>query len=465
MTKAAPDYLPGWRRQAELAYQERRYDDSLKALEVLLKKNAQDLDGHLLRGRVYLARREATLAIQEFQEVLKLEPALAPARFQMAQAYLQTGNVQQAKAELKLTTEAMPSHAEATLQLALLNIQSGAVQPAIEELEKLIKRDPHVTQAYVLLGMAHMARREPKKAEEAYRRLMARAPKDPRGPDFLGVSLLAQGKTGEARREFEASLVLRPGYVDPLAHLVRLDLHEKKPQAALERVQREITRVPQSARLHQLLGRLHESRREPAQAEAAYVKAIELEPELVGPYVDLAGFYGKAGRFEQGLTRAGEALKVNPKNRQALMFAGMLSEGKGDLKGAMEAYERILADSPRFAPAANSLAYLLQETGGDKERALQLAQVAKEVAPDDPYISDTLGWILHQRGVHQRAVALLQESTTKLPEHPVVRYHLGMAQLAAGNKDAAKRELEQALRLQASFPGADEARRALSQLQ
>ena len=60
----------------------------------------------------------------------------------------------------------------------------------------------------------------------------------------------------------------------------------------------------------------------------------------------------------------------------------------------MEAYERILAENPRFAPAANNLAYLLSETGGDKERALQLAHVAKEAAPDEPHISDTLGWIV-----------------------------------------------------------------------
>jgi tetratricopeptide (TPR) repeat protein len=63
----------------------------------------------------------------------------------------------------------------------------------------------------------------------------------------------------------------------------------------------------------------------------------------------------------------------------------------------MEAYERVLAVNPRFAPAANNLAYLLIENSGDKERALQLAHTAKEVAPEDPNISDTLGWILHQR--------------------------------------------------------------------
>jgi tetratricopeptide (TPR) repeat protein len=113
--------------------------------------------------------------------------------------------------------------------------------------------------------------------------------------------------------------------------------------------------------------------------------------------VGLAGLYGTTGRLDPGLARAEEALKVNPKSQSALMHVGLLRERKVDIRKAMEAYERVLAVNPRFAPAANNLAYLLIENSGDKERALQLAQTAKEVAPEDPNISDTLGWILHQR--------------------------------------------------------------------
>ena len=59
------------------------------------------MDARFLRRRVHLARRETTLAIQEFQTMLKAEPRLAPARHQLALAQLQAGNVQQARAELK----------------------------------------------------------------------------------------------------------------------------------------------------------------------------------------------------------------------------------------------------------------------------------------------------------------------------------------------------------------------------
>ena len=48
ITTKTPDFLPAWRRTAEIAIRDRRLDDGDKALDVILKKNPSDLDGHLL---------------------------------------------------------------------------------------------------------------------------------------------------------------------------------------------------------------------------------------------------------------------------------------------------------------------------------------------------------------------------------------------------------------------------------
>ena len=52
ITQKAPEYLPAWRRRAEIALAEGKYEDSAKALETVLDKNAADLEGLLLRGRL-----------------------------------------------------------------------------------------------------------------------------------------------------------------------------------------------------------------------------------------------------------------------------------------------------------------------------------------------------------------------------------------------------------------------------
>ena len=139
ITEKAPDFLPASRRLAEIAFAEQKRDEAVKAL-----------DGHLLRGRVHLAKRETTEAIQEFQMVLKAEPRLAPVRHQLALAHLQAGSPRQATTELKEAVTLAPNFADAVLLLADLNIKSGAAQPAIEDLDRFLGRQPNAAPALVL---------------------------------------------------------------------------------------------------------------------------------------------------------------------------------------------------------------------------------------------------------------------------------------------------------------------------
>ncbi len=466
ITTKAPGYIPAWRLLAQIAFAEGKLDDSAKTVAIVLKKNPNDVEGRLLRGRLHLAKQETSQAIQEFQAVLKGEPRLAPAHYQLALAQLQAGNTQQAKAELKDTITAAPNYVEAVIILAELNLQTGAAKVAIEDLERFIAAQPRAVAAYVVLGAAYLAERKPAQTVEVGRKLAAVAPQDPRGPYLIGLGLGAQGKRPEARQQLEASLSLAPGALEPLAQLVSLSVAERQPAVAIERIKKQIARIPQppSAPLQTLLGETHIAAGDTKAAEAAFLQAIVLDPSLMTPYVRLGGLYASAGRYDEALAKISDAAKRNPKDVGPPMLAGIIYEQKGDISKARESYEQVLAMNPRLAPAANNLAWIYSEYGGDKEKALQLAQMAKEMVPDDPRISDTLGWILYKRGVYQRSLALLRESAAKLPDNPQVQYHLGMAYMQVGDKDSARKALTAAASAAADFTGKDEARKTLAAL-
>jgi Flp pilus assembly protein TadD len=209
---------------------------------------------------------------------------------------------------------------------------------------------------------------------------------------------------------------------------------------------------------------LYVARGDARAAEQAFLKAIDLDPRLFAPYVALGNIYLQAGQYEQALLKFNDLIKGNPNDPSPYMLSGIVYEVKGDIPKAREAYEKAVGLNPRFAAAANNLAWIYSEHGGDKDKALQLAQTAKEQAPDDPRISDTLGWILYKRGVYQRALALLKESAAKLPDNAQVQYHLGMAYRETGDKDSAKKALKLAVSLPQSFTGKDEAHKALAGL-
>ena len=465
ITATAPDYLPAWRRLGELAFAEGNFEEAGRAAAVILKKNPSDLDALFLTGRIHLAKRETMLAIEDFRKVVSREPKSAPARHQLALAHLQAGNVQLARSELRETLKLAPSFLEASLLLAQLDIRGGAVRPAIDDLEKLVARRPDALAAYALLVTGHLAARDPIRAATTARALIKAAPREPRGPYLLGVALLAQGKRTEAGDEFARALTLSPGFVEPLSQLVSLDLAARQSDVALARVTKQIPIVPGSAAHQMLLGQVHIARNESRAAETALLKAAELDPRLTGPYLALGQLYAQTGRHEEALAKLTEARRSNPQDLGLVMASGIIHELTGDIPKAREAYEKVLAINPRFAPAANNLAWLHSEHGGEREKALALAQTAKDVAPDDPRISDTLGWILYRRGAYQRALALLQESAARLPDNPQVQYHLGMAYAQAGNHASARKALTAAVNSPVNFQGKEEARKILAGLQ
>ena len=84
--------------------------------------------------------------------------------------------------------------------------------------------------------------------------------------------------------------------------------------------------------------------------------------------------------------------------------------------------------------------------------------------PEDPQVSDTLGWIFYRRGVHPRTLALLEDSAARLPCNTMVQYHLGMVSAQPGDKEAARQALSIAAAAPTPFPGQDEARKAFAAL-
>ena len=90
--------------------------------------------------------------------------------------------------------------------------------------------------------------------------------------------------------------------------------------------------------------------------------------------------------------------------------------------------------------------------GQDLPRALLLAQSARDAAPQDPQIADTLGWVQYKQGAYPSAEALLREAAEKLPTNAEVLYHLGMAQAKLGKNAEARASLQKSLDLVAEPP-------------
>ena len=218
---------------------------------------------------------------------------------------------------------------------------------------------------------------------------------------------------------------MAPAFTEPLEQLAGMSFAEKNPAAAIARVERQALLEPRSAEIQYLLGRVSQVAGETQRAEQAYRKAVELNPNLNGAYVALGQLYGTSKDYGRAIGELDKALAANPEQPSALMLWSIAQHMGGDQGKAREGYEKLVKANPRFAPAANNLAWMIAEEGKDLPRAFLLASAAYEAAPGDPQVADTLGWVLYKQGAYPRAAALFSEAAEKLPTNAEVMYHLG----------------------------------------
>ena len=212
------------------------------------------------------------------------------------------------------------------------------------------------------------------------------------------------------------------------------------------------------------LGTIYIEQKNYPAAEAQLNQVLAIDPKNVSAYMQLGKVQQETGQVDAAIQRYEKALAMQPKFVPLLTMLGDLYLAKGDLGRARKYYEDALAMNPNFAPAASNLAWVSTKDGSNLDVALSLAQKAKQIMPEAPSISDTLGWVHYKKGNYSLAVPLFQQCVQTEPAKGVYHYHLGMALMAAGEPTKAKQELDAALRMNLSGDDQQQAREALARL-
>ena len=443
-----PFFVPGWEKIGEFALRAGNRLECGEAVAAILREDPDHAAGRQLRAQMLLLEGESESAIEAFEALLANNPDSAALHHQVALAYLRDGDVRQWREALLEAVRLDPNRITARLQLLSLDLRSGQPGSVIVQLEQVLDAHPDHEDALLLLGRAYAANREPTRAIETLEHLWVLRPDDHAVPHLIGRILQRMGQPDEARKAFESSIELNPGFLPALSGLVAQDLLDEEPGLAVERLQQATDSRPVGRGLHHLLGTVHARAGRIDEAEQAFRQEIEIEPRQIASYVALARLLYKYDRLNDALDEVEDALSINANIPSALMLSGMFYELRGDLSQALERYEQVLALSPNFVPAANNAAYLYAEKFGDLDRGFILAQRARDIAPGDGNLADTLGWIAYRRGETVWALILIHEAAEALPDHAVVRYHLGMAQLAMGKEQDAADSLRRALALE-----------------
>lgn len=418
-------------------------------VDAVLSGDPGNPEGLFVKGKLDVAEGKLDEAVASLRRALDGRPDWAQAHFLLGSALFLQRDVNGARAAVSRALEIDGTLIEAQRVLARVHAASGEDELAVEVGRRVLEKRPddHKLRIQVAQSLVRLGRNDEGAAS------LSAIPEEARDAEAhyaIGRVHFLDGDRVKARASFLAAAEQEPNRYEILRSLLDLDLRENRLAESAQRIRAASSQNPDDARLAQLVGLVALYAGDASSAEASFRRAIELDPNDLGGYENLARYLLVTGRPKEVLETYEKALASNPSSGTLHLIVGSLYELQSRTEDAMARYEDAVRLDPGLAVAKNNLAYLLTETGGDLDRALELAQEAKELLPDNPNAADTLGWVLYKKRVPSAAIGYLKEAERGLrPEDPqmgTVRHHLAMAYAANKQPKEARDVLQRALR-------------------
>jgi putative PEP-CTERM system TPR-repeat lipoprotein len=461
--------------------QRRQYAEALKAARALESKQPKNPLTYNLLAAAYIGNNDIPSARRSLEKALVLQPTYTPAAQNLARLDLQEGNKAAARKRFEDMIARDRSNVQAYIALATLGPRIDATPAEIKGwLEEARREGPGTIQPLVLLARLHFQAGDPKKALEVMEKAVIAAPDNVEVLELAGQVQLAAGERNRALGTFAKWVSAQPDSAPAHYRYATAQLANEDPTGAASSLRKAIrirAQFPEAqvllAEIESRSGRHTEAlkiaesvqRQNPksalgwilqgdalvaskhfGQAVKAYETAFEHGKSGVTA-VKLHAALVSDGRTAEGEARLKEWLKAHPSDLTTQLYLGEFYLQTGRNKDSAAVYERILAAQPSNIVALNNLAWCYHQM--KDSRAMETAERAFKLKPDNPAVLDTLGWILVHNNDASRGVSLLRRAADMAAKSPEIKFHYAYALAATGEKRQAKELLE---RLLLDFP-------------
>lgn len=432
---AEPDSDRAQQTLAVLLLNEGKLDEAEPILRTLLK---QDTANGFLRLTTVMGKARGSQAGLELVERLAADyPALPEARFAVAQAAASAGRAEVAVAALQKADDLRPGWEPAALLRAQILDQTSHAD-ALAFMRAFLAAHPDAREMRLAYARALVSANRFDEARAEFTRLASDFPGNAEVSFAAGLLSLQMGDAEAARDFLTRTLQYNPR--DPAAvqyYLGQAAEQMKRPEEAeahYAEVQAGNYLVPARARQAALLaraGKLDQARAllkgTRGENDAQNVRLIQAEADVLRD----------SKQYAEVFAVLSDGLKRYPDSAELLYDRAMAAEKLGKLDVLEADLRRVIVLRPDDAQAYNALGYTLADHDTKRlAEAIALLDKALALAPDDPFILDSVGWAQYRSGNLARAQEYLERAYKTRPD-PEIAAHLGEVLWARGQRDAA----------------------------
>lgn len=392
-------------------------------------------------------------AVNYLGRLLDLKPVYTPGLLSLTAVLRQLGRIEEIRPRLHTAIEEAPNSLDPWMLLVQLEIVEGQLDKGLTHLAKARERFPDEPRIDHLEGIILWM--ESRFEESLYRlnRAVMAAPGNEVFVFDLATAKLGLSDYAGAAQSAREYLELRPSDPRGMRLLVETEIRAGSPNRVKSEVSRFVTENPDLATAHLLYGDVVLAGGDPRSALKSYETAADLEwGRDVALRLSRAGF---AAGIDDARGPLARWLSESPEDSEARLVYAQLLEAGGEVDLAVKEYERLEEAGKLDAVGLNNLAWHYSERS--IEGAVELAQRAHELAPENGSITDTFGWILFKQGDTENALRLLRRAAEQAPRNRDIRFHLATVLADVGQTDEARGILDELLETDASFPSRERA--------
>lgn len=327
---------------------------------------------------------------------------------------------------------------------ARLQATLGDNNGSLTTIDAALKHYENDKSLILLKARLHIKKKEIDKARDAFLSLSGEHSHDAQVILPLALTQLELGEYQDAKVTLQKLLNLHQLNDEAHYYLGRIEQHDGNDEKALEHylamnggreflaAQNAIIKLYlKQGDLEQALTHIRDRRSSDPQNQQAY---FLMEVEILN----------RTGQFEESIKVLNAALGAYGDDTDLRYSRAMVSEKLGNIDQLEKDLAYIIDRDPENATALNALGYTLADRTARLDEALRLIEKARNIAPSDPAIIDSLGWVYYRMGRLQEALSLLQQAYEAFPD-PEVAAHLGEVLWILGKHDQAKEIWQQGL--------------------
>jgi len=351
----------------------------LKAADTVVDK-ALKIDGeHALanytKGRIFFLKKDFLRALPRFDQTINKTPKNAMAYYYKALCLLGKGMGDREDVDLFRAAAGKLGDQETWAKgLAQANLHTA------------VELDPNLLEPRLVLAELYLEEKEPEKA----------------------------------RKQIEGALKLAPGFLKTVALLGSLKLMEKDFKGAEEICKKVLEKKPDLSMWHARLGIVYSAMNRPAEALAAYRRALELDPFRFAVLKSMVNIHLNQRNFKAALNICVEQKEIVRKNKalaaQIENLEGTINLAKGDEKAAVRHFSKAKAEAPKLVKPRIALAEAYVRKG-DLEAAVIEYEDVLEIKSDHLPACMALGYIYYKQGDKKKAEKFYRRALTIKSDH------------------------------------------------